>query len=268
MIKILFIGDIVGRPGRAILKQRLKELRAALGLDLVIANAENAAGGSGLTVKIAEELSQAGIDALTLGDHVWGQRGFESQIDALDYVCRPANLPLNCPGRTVLTLTHGDSRISVFTVLGREFMKVKANCPFVTADELIKTLTSQNHALIVEIHAEVTSEKIALGWYLDGRVAAVLGTHTHVPTADGCILPRGTAYLTDLGMTGPYASCLGRERQPIISRFIDGMPRPLPVATKDIRLCGALVHIDPDSRLPVSFKPVILRTDDPVSSEP
>jgi metallophosphoesterase (TIGR00282 family) len=244
MLKLLFIGDIVGRPGRDIINERLPKLRADLSLDFVIANGENAAAGSGITGAIARSLLESGVDAITLGDHVWDQRGWENEITEIDRVCRPANLPAKCPGWDHVIFEARGFRIAVFTVLGRSFMNMKADCPFQTADRMIEQLKAQADALIVEIHAEATSEKQALGWHLDGRVTAVLGTHTHVATADARVLPKGTAFMCDVGMTGPYASVLGRDTQAIVSRFIDGMPRRFDVATEDVRLSGALIEID------------------------
>lgn len=250
MPKVLFIGDIVGRPGRHFIKERLPQLRTDLGLDLVIANAENSAGGAGLTAKIASELREMGIDGITLGDHTWDQRGFQAEIDTLDYVCRPANLPVNCPGRKALTLECGGFRLGVFTVLGRQWMKLHPEgFSFHTADRLLEELADQTDGLIVEIHAETTAEKVALGWYLDGRVTAVLGTHTHIPTADVRLLPRGTGYLTDVGMTGPYQSCIGRDLQAVIGTFLDGVPRQHSVAQHDVRLCGVVLDINSSSGL-------------------
>lgn len=244
MLKLLFVGDIVGRPGREIIAERLPRLRSELGLDFVIANAENAAAGAGITGAIAKSLLDCGIDAITLGDHVWDQRGWENEIAQIDRVCRPANLPAKCPGWDHLVIESRGFRVAVFTVLGRSFMNMKAECPFQTADRMIERLRGQADAMIVEIHAEATSEKQALGWYLDGRVTAVLGTHTHVPTADATVLPRGTAFMCDVGMTGPYASVLGRNTEAIVSRFIDGMPRRFEVATEDVRISGAMIEID------------------------
>lgn len=244
MLKLLFIGDIVGRPGRDIIAERLTRLRSELSLDFVIANAENAAAGAGITGSIARSLQESGIDAITLGDHVWDQRGWENEITEIDRVCRPANLPAKCPGWDHVIIQARGFKVAVFTVLGRSFMNIKADCPFLTADRMIEQLRPQADALIVEIHAEATSEKQALGWYLDGRVTAVVGTHTHVPTADARVLPRGTAFMCDLGMTGPYASVLGRNTEAIVSRFIDGMPRRFDVATEDVRISGALIEID------------------------
>lgn len=247
MIRILFIGDIVGRPGRDKIAAWLLRLREKHKLDFVVANGENAAAGAGITGSIARTLLQQGVDAITLGDHVWDQRGWEHEIDDFEKVCRPANLPESCPGRDHVILTKGDFRLAVFTVLGRTFVNMKGECPFLAADEMLaKTVTAGlADAALVEIHAEATSEKIALGWHLDGRAAAVLGTHTHVPTADAEVRPAGTAFITDVGMTGPYRGVLGREIEPVVGRFLDGMPRRFGVASEDVRLSGALIDYDP-----------------------
>ena len=243
MLKLLFIGDIVGRPGRDIIAERLPRLRTEHGIDFVVANAENAAAGAGITGAIAKSILESGVDAITLGDHVWDQRGWETEISETDRVCRPANLPASCPGWDHLIIEARGFRLAVFTVLGRQYMGLKADCPFLAADRMIEQLRPQTDAIMVEVHAEATSEKQALGWHLDGRVAAVLGTHTHVPTADARVLPKGAAFICDVGMTGPYASVLGREVQPVISKFLDGMPRRFEVAEGDVRLSGALVTI-------------------------
>jgi metallophosphoesterase (TIGR00282 family) len=245
MLKLLFIGDIVGRPGRDILAARLPRVRQEHALDFVIANAENAAAGAGITGTIAKSILECGVDAITLGDHVWDQRGWENEIGQLEHVCRPANLPKACPGWDHLIIERRGFRVAVFTVLGRTYMNLKAECPFLAADRMVEQLRAQADAIIVEVHAEATSEKQALGWHLDGRVTAVLGTHTHVPTADAAVLPKGTAFICDVGMTGPYASVLGREVRPVVERFMDGMPRRFEVATGDVRLSGALIEISP-----------------------
>lgn len=262
MAKVLFIGDIVGRPGREFVIKCLPELRNELGVDLVIANAENTAGLVGITAAIANDLNQASVNGITLGDHVWDQKGFSEDIKKLDFVCRPANLPKICPGRDHLILKCGDFRVAVFTVLGRTFMKIKAECPFLAADYMIEKIGNNADAIIVEIHAEATSEKVALGRYLDGRVALVVGTHTHIPTADATILPKGTAYLTDAGMTGPYDSVLGTDVQTIIDQFLDGMPRHYTVASGDVRLSGCIVDIDEKTNLAQDFETICIMDDE------
>jgi metallophosphoesterase (TIGR00282 family) len=245
VIKLLFIGDIVGKPGREMAEERVPRMRRELGLDFVVANGENAAAGAGITGALARSILESGVDAITLGDHVWDQRGWENEIGAMDRVCRPANLPAACPGWDHVIMAARGFKVAVFTVLGRQYMNMKAEDPFRCADLMVERLRGQADAIVVEIHAEATSEKQALGWHLDGRVTAVLGTHTHVPTADACVLPKGTAFMCDVGMTGPYASVLGREISPVIARFTDGMPRRFEVATGDVRMSAALVEIDP-----------------------
>ena len=259
-MKILVLGDVVGRPGRNFLTQRLREVRSELSIDLVIANGENAAGGAGITAKTAEELQSAGVDAITLGDHVWDQRNFENEIDELPYVCRPANLPDSNPGRDHLLVEFGGFRVGILTVLGRSFMGPKVACPFATVTRMIDELKTKTDCLIVEIHAEATSEKEAMGWYLDGKATLVFGTHTHVPTADGRILKKGTAYQSDLGMTGPRESVLGREIDACLGRLLDGMPRKCPVAEGDVGLQGCLVEISKEKPLfPKSYQRVEIR---------
>jgi metallophosphoesterase (TIGR00282 family) len=247
MPAFLFLGDIVGRPGRNAVIAHAKNLRDSLSVEWIVANAENAAGGAGLTTAIANELTQAGIDALTLGDHAWDQRNFDCEIDALETVCRPANLSPQCPGRRWLLLPGQNSKLAVFTLMGRTFMKGAIHCPFACADELLAEIGDQADAILVEIHAEATSEKLALGRYLDGKVTAVLGTHTHVPTADAALLPSGTAYQTDVGMCGPHDSIIGREVAPVIQAQRDGMKRKLPVAKNDVRIFGSIIQFNPNS---------------------
>lgn len=259
MVKVLFLGDIVGKPGRDIVVHKLASIREEMDLDIVIANGENAAGGSGITKNICEELSKAGVDAITLGDHLWDQRGFEADIHAIENVCRPSNLPHLCPGKTFLIIERKGFKLGIFSVLGRTFMRMTSDCPFHEADRIIEELSGKTDGVLAEIHAETTSEKIAYGWYLDGRVSMVVGTHTHVPTADATVLPRGTAYLTDAGMTGPYESILGREVEPIVLKFLDGMPRRWPVAENDVRICGCYVEINPADGLATACRQVTIR---------
>ena len=225
---------------------------------MVVVNAENAAGGSGLTAKIAEELRSCGVDAQTLGDHVWKQRGFDQDIEKLTRVCRPANLPPGNPGREYLILEVEGFRLAVFTVLGRQFMNLKVDCPFRTADRLMDELKGAADAVIAEIHAEATSEKVAMGWHLDGRAAAIFGTHTHIPTSDTRILPKGSGYRTDLGMSGPYDSVIGRDKDAVVTSFMDSRARPFPVAGGDVRLCGCLLEIDRETGKAVAIEDVEL----------
>lgn len=247
-MKLLFIGDIVGRPGRDIVTQLLPKLRADRGIDFVVADAENAAAGAGVTATICASLREAGVDAITLGDHIWDQKGFETEIVGLDYVCRPANLPASNPGRDHLIVERDGFRLLVCTVLGRTFMGLKAECPFLGADAVLQKAAGQFDGALVEVHAEATSEKQALGWHLAGRATAVLGTHTHVATADAAVLRGHTAFQCDVGMTGPHESVLGREIAPVVGRFLDGLPRRFEVATGDNRLSATLVEFGRDGR--------------------
>lgn len=247
-MKLLFIGDVVGRPGRDAVVALAPRLRAERGIDFIVANGENSAAGAGITASLALELIAAGVDAVTLGDHAWDQKGFENEIGNLAQVCRPANLPVLCPGRDHLIVERNGFRLLLFTVLGRNFMGLKADCPFQCADALLERLRGNYDGALVEVHAEATSEKQALGWYLDGRVTAVLGTHTHVATADASLLRKQTAFMCDVGMTGPHESVLGREIEPVLGRFRDGMPRRFGVASGDVRLSGALVEFEAGGR--------------------
>ncbi len=247
-MKLLFIGDIVGKPGREIVAALVPRVRVEQSIDFVIANGENAAAGAGITGSLCMSLLAAGVDVVTLGDHVWDQKGFEHEVTALERVCRPANLPAGNPGRDHVIVERNGFRLLVFTVLGRSFMGLKAECPFLGADALLQKLSGQFDGALVEIHAEATSEKQAMGWHLDGRVTAVLGTHTHVATADASLLRKQTAFMCDVGMTGPHESVLGREIEPVVGRFLDGMPRRFEVATGDNRLSAALVEFDPAGR--------------------
>ena len=258
MPNILFLGDIVGRPGRNFVIERLADLRVELDVDLVVVNAENAAGGAGITEKIATDLHTAGVDAITLGDHVWDQKNFDNEIEQLECVCRPANLPEQNPGRSHLIIEKDGFRLGIFTVLGRNYLALKSSCPFAMADAKIKELESLCDAVLVEAHMEATSEKVALGWHLDGRAAVVVGTHTHVPTADGRVLPGGTAYISDAGMCGPYASVLGRDVGQVVATFLDGRKRRFPVAEDDVRIAGCLIEVDPNRGLSNKFQRIEL----------
>ncbi len=240
-LRVLFLGDIVGLPGRRLVEDRLPALREHLAVDLVIANVENVANGSGITRPHGEAILKAGVDVMTLGDHAYGKR------DALNYVAKERRLvrPLNYPkgaigrGTTFVDLPCGRT-ICVFQVQGRVFMG-PSECPFLAADRAIETARARTPLIFCDVHAEATSEKVALGWHLDGRVTALVGTHTHVQTADETILPGGSAYLTDLGMTGPHDSVIGREKRPVLQKFMTNVPAFFGVAKADVRINGALV---------------------------
>lgn len=244
-MRILLIGDIVGKPGRQIVVGSLGALRAKYGLDLIVANAENVAGGSGMTPAIYHELIAAGLDAVTMGDHVYRRREIFSVLENDRRIVRPANLPPDAPGRpwTVVRSSGGVS-VAVFTLLGRVFMP-PVDCPFRAADRVLEQLPDEVKVILVDFHAEATSDKQLLGRYLDGRVSAVLGTHTHVATADEQILPGGTAFQCDVGMTGPHQSILGRRIDRVMETALTGRPTHFEVATGDVRLHGTVVEIDP-----------------------
>ena len=253
-MKILMLGDIVGRPGRDVIRKWVPQLREELSLDLVVGNAENAAGGRGLTQDTAKDLFQSGLDVLTNGDHTWDKSEILQLLRNNTRVLRPANYPDGCPGSGVSVVqTRNHAPVGILNLCGRVFMGPSFRCPFRTADEALTDLRKKTRVIVVDMHAEATSEKIALGWYLDGRVSAVLGSHTHVQTADEKILPKGTAYLTDVGMNGPYHSVLGREVAHVLERFLTQMPRRLEVAREDARLMGAVVDIDPESGTALSI---------------
>lgn len=260
MKKILFLGDVVGSAGRKFIFEKLAEIRTGTQTDFIIINGENAAAGSGINASIVRDFISAGTDALTLGDHVWDQRGFESDLKTLEKICRPANLPEENPGAEHLILTTPDGfRLLVFTVIGQTFMNPKTSCPFRCAEKKLSALAGTYDAALVEIHAEATSEKIALGRFLDGRAAAVVGTHTHVATADECILPAGTAYQTDVGMCGPHSGVIGRETQAVLGRFLDGRPRRFEIAEGDIRINGCLISYDETRQRAVAIERFCLK---------
>ena len=244
-MRIVMIGDIVGKPGRRVVQQQLPAVRRQYEPDVIIANAENIAGGSGITPALFQRLLSYGIDGVTLGDHVYRQREILPVLRDHPRISRPANLPGAAVGQRWLELTTPTgAKLIVITLLGRLFMTgAAADDPFAAADALLRELPD-DAAVLVEIHAEATSEKVALGHHLDGRVAAVVGTHTHIPTADPRILPQGTAYMTDLGMSGPYDSVLGRRKDRVLQFMTTAMPAPFDVAEGDPRLCGVFIEID------------------------
>lgn len=245
-MKVLFIGDVVGGPGRAAVRALLPGLKKDLAPDIVIANAENSAGGLGVTKETASELLDCGVDVLTLGNHVFAKKDVYSFLDDEPRILRPANYPAGCPGRgwSVFKDSCG-RRVGVVNLGGRVFMNEYLDDPFRTADRILKEVSAQTQLIIVDFHAEVTSEKGAMAWYLDGRATAMLGTHTHVMTADERVLPGGTASISDVGMTGPEDSVLGMRKELIIQRFLSQMPNKFEVADGPSVLSAVVVEADP-----------------------
>ena len=246
-MRILFIGDIVGKPGRQIVCQAVTELVAKHNLDLVVANAENAAGGSGITPAIYRELTRAGIDAITLGDHVYRRKEIYSVLESEPNIVKPANLPPESVGRDwAIVKARNGVPVAITCLLGRLFMK-PVDSPWQAADRVLAALPHDVRIRIVDFHAEATSDMQLMGRYLDGRVTAVLGTHTHVPTADECVLPGGTAFQCDVGMTGPFESIIGRRIDRVMETTLTGLPTEFDVATGDVRICGTIVTADPET---------------------
>jgi 2',3'-cyclic-nucleotide 2'-phosphodiesterase len=243
-VNILLIGDVVGRPGRELVRKGLRALIEVHGVDFVIANAENAAAGFGVTKDIGDALLESGIDMMTSGNHIWDKKEVIDYIKAEPRLLRPANYPAGVPGRGSSVADTGDGRaVGVINVMGRVFM-LPIDDPFAVVLREIDAIRHRTRFIIVDFHAEATSEKIAMGWHLDGRVTAIIGTHTHVQTADERILPKGTAYLTDVGMTGPHDSIIGMEVGPSLARFLNGMPTRFEPATGNSRLNGVIVEAD------------------------
>jgi metallophosphoesterase (TIGR00282 family) len=244
-LNILFVGDVVGSPGRRALERALNSLIDRKKVDFTIVNVENAAGGFGLTIELFEELSKLPIDVFSSGNHIWDKKEIYPVLDSSDRLLRPANYPPGNPGRgwTVQSTAAGIP-VGVLNLQGQVFMPVHADSPFRVADEELARAAPDVKVIVVDFHAEATSEKMAIGWYLDGRVSAVLGTHTHVQTADETVRPGGTADLTDAGMTGAYEGIIGFSRERIIEKFLAQTPKSFETAKRDIRLSGALVSVD------------------------
>jgi len=243
-MRVLFLGDIVGRPGRDIIRNALASFRKKEKIDFAAANAENAAGGSGVTPEIAEELFKHGVDVITSGDHIWKKHEIYDLLESSDRIIRPLNYPRGVPGKGSTVVDAAESgKIAVINLVGRVFMEA-VDCPFERVRAELEGLKKKTPVVIVDIHAEATSEKMAMGWYLDGVVSAVIGTHTHVQTADEKILPGGTAFITDCGMTGPHDSVIGRKKEKILTRFITQMPTRFEVATEGLEMQGVIVDID------------------------
>lgn len=255
-MRILLIGDIVGRPGREAVKKIVPRLRRDMNIDFVIANAENIAGGSGLTPSTVNELLDSYIDVLTSGDHIWKKKEIYERLEEDSRILRPANYPESCPGRGASVVRSNSGKmVGVINLVGRVFMK-NIDCPFRKVDRELERISKDAKIILVDMHAEATSEKVAFGRFLDGRVSVIFGTHTHIQTADERILPRGSAYITDLGMTGAQDSVIGRKVETIIQHFLTCMPARFEMADKDVELQGVIVDIDDGDGKAVSIERV------------
>lgn len=246
-VKIFFIGDIIGKPGRITVKELLPDIIERYSIDFVIANGENAAGGFGITPAIAEELIELNIDIITSGNHIWDKKEIIDYIKDTKWLLRPANYPEGVPGFGWSILkTNTDIKIAVINLCGRVFMD-NLDCPFRIGKDLVEKISHDTPVIIVDMHAETTSEKAAIAWFLDGKVSAVIGTHTHVQTADERILPQGTAFITDAGMTGSMNSVIGVQKEAVLERFLTQMPKKFDVAAKEVMMQGVVVSIDSQS---------------------
>ena len=262
-MKLLFIGDIVGRPGRDLVRTGLAAIVAHYEVDFVIANGENAAAGFGITREIGEQLFSYGIEVMTSGNHIWDKKEVLDYLPREPRLLRPANFPTGAPGAGAYLATAANGvKVGVVNVMGRVFL-ASIDDPFTTAAREVARLKLEGAQLVfVDVHAEVTSEKIAMGWYLDGAATAVVGTHTHVQTADNRVLPKGTAYLTDVGMTGPHDGVIGVEKAPVIAKFLSGLPTRFETASGDPRLNGVVITADPASGLATGIERVSLSAAD------
>ena len=263
VVRILFLGDIVGKPGRTIARQAVPHLIVRHGVDLVVANVENAAGGKGITRVAAEALRDAGVAVMTTGNHVWDKKEAIAYIGIEPRLLRPANYPPGVPGRgRYVARTGSGVAVGVVNVMGRIFMNPLDNPFTVVRDEIAAVRDEGARIVLVDFHAEATSEKIAMGWHLDGTVTAVVGTHTHVQTADARLLPQGTAYITDVGMTGPHDSIIGVDVQPALKRFLDGMPARFDPARRNPRVNAVLVDADPETGRAAAIEALNLSAED------
>ena len=252
-IKVLVFGDTVGKPGREACRRLLPKLREQYEIDFVVLNGENLANGSSITRDSVEEVFSSGVDVITSGDHIFKKREAVPIVEQNSHVLRPLNYPKGTPGQGfVIVTTETGVKIAVVNILGRVFMQ-PVDCPFQTMETILKSIKAQTKIVLVDFHAEATSEKVAMGWFLDGEVSAVYGTHTHIQTSDETILPKGTAYMTELGMTGPYRSVIGRDIEQVLYRFRTQMPGPMDVALEDARLSGALIEINTETGKAVSI---------------
>jgi metallophosphoesterase (TIGR00282 family) len=261
-VRILCLGDVVGRPGRQILHQKLATLVRERGVDLVIANAENIAGGSGITANLFNKVRSYGVDVVTLGDHVYRKADIVPTLQTSERIVRPANLASSAAGRPfTVVATNAGVNVGVFCLLGRIYMNMPADDPFAAADRVLGQLPENVRVCVCDMHAEATSEKVAMGHWLDGRCSIIFGTHTHIPTADARVLPGGSAVITDLGMCGPYDSVLGRRKDRVLKHMTTNMPHPFEVATGDVRMCGALAEIDAETGRALTMERIEVRGD-------
>jgi len=254
-LRILCLGDVVGRPGRQILHQKLPALVREKAVDLVIANAENIAGGSGITTNLFHKIRSYGVDVVTLGDHIYRKMDIVPTLQTSERIVRPANLASSATGRRFTVIqTNAGIPVGVFSLMGRIYMNLPADDPFAAANWVLDTMPANVRVCVCDMHAEATSEKVAMGHWLDGRCSMIVGTHTHIPTADARVLPGGSAFITDLGMCGPYDSVLGRRKDRVLKHMTTNMPHPFEIATGDVRLCGALAEIDEQSGRAISME--------------
>ena len=254
-IRILALGDVVGRPGRQVIFQQLPTLVRQRQIDFVVANAENIAGGSGITTKLFHKIRSYGVDVVTLGDHVYRRNDIVPTLQTSERIVKPSNISPHAAGRPyTIVQTQSGVPIAIFTVLGRIFMNYPADDPFAAVDRVYADVGSRAKIFVCDVHAEATSEKVALGHYMDGRVSLVFGTHTHIPTADAHVLPGGSGYISDVGMCGPYDSVLGRRKDRVVGYMSTGMHQAFDVATGDVRMCGVLAEIDADTGRCVSIE--------------
>ncbi|MCK4659514.1 MAG: YmdB family metallophosphoesterase [Phycisphaerae bacterium] len=263
LVKLLCVGDVVGAPGRRMLTETLPKLTAERGIDCVIANVENAANGSGLTPGLFAKFAEGGVHLMTMGDHVYRRRDIIPTLERSGCIVKPANMPLGAPGHEVaIYQTSKGHKVAVLSLLGRMYMNVHADSPFNAIDRALSTLDRDVNIVVVDMHAEATSEKIAMGWHLDGRVSVLFGTHTHVATADETILPGGMGYITDVGMTGPHDSVLGRSKENVLSAMISAVPSPFSVATDDVRVSGIIVEVSSDTGHCTAIERICIRAGD------
>ncbi len=247
-INILCAGDVVGSPGRKAIAELLPEVAKERNIACSIVNAENISSGSGITPALFEKLLKSGVNLVTLGDHIYRRREIIATLETAPQIVKPANLPPTAPGREfAIHETDDGIQIAVFSLLGRLYMKPQADCPYKAADRVLAKIPSEVKIIVCDFHAEATSEKVAMGWHLDGRVSILFGTHTHVPTADECILPGGTGYITDLGMSGPYDGVLGRDKNRVLQSMIHAIPARFDVAEDNVNVCGIVATVEPNS---------------------